>query len=545
MAESQSPFAAATGAAAAIVLAMTRLFATLIFITIALMGCASLPPRSADLVPVSQAIAPGTDTPLARIAQAALAEQVVSATPKTSAFKLMPLAASAYATRIELIAQATRSIDLQTFVFNGDDSGAHLLKALRDAALRGVRVRLLIDDLHTDGAQALLSDLAAFEQVQVRLVNPFVRLRGSRGAKLLSSLDELSRVNHRMHNKVFVADNALAVFGGRNVGDEYFMRAREGGNFIDIDVLAAGQVVADLSASFDRYWNSEFAWPIDAVVPPRASPSARQQSFTQRVAALAAPAPDVGVPARLAAFASAPAELRAGRLSLVHADSEVSVDPVDKLGRTRVNDRAGTVRASVGALMGEAGIEVFVVSPYFIPGEIGMAAILRNRERGVRLRLLTNSLAATDEPAVHAGYIAYRHEMLRAGVEIFELSPAWSREQQRLGRFGSTAGVLHAKVIVIDQARLFVGSMNLDGRSERYNTEIGVLIHSAALAQQFVSLMDFESSAYRLRLGADDSLQWWHQADGRETMLAHEPEVGWLRKLGSRVLGALLPHDWL
>ena len=189
---------------------------------------------------------------------------------------------------MELARQAERSLDLQTFVLHGDASGGVLLRALRDAAARGVRVRILVDDLHTDTSERLLSDLAAFERVEVRLVNPFVRLRGSRAAKLLSSLDELSRVNHRMHNKVFIADNALAIFGGRNVGDEYFLRA-EDGNFLDLDVLAAGEAVLRLSDSFDAYWNSEFAWPIDAVVAPRGDRAARRTRFDEATSALVLP----------------------------------------------------------------------------------------------------------------------------------------------------------------------------------------------------------------------------------------------------------------
>ena len=202
-----------------------------------LTGCASLQDRSGIEIPHSRAIVPSSETRLG-----ATAHTAVGRSSSPSAFKLLPLSGAAYESRIELARQAERSLDLQTFSLHGDASGGVLLRSLRDAAARGVRIRILVDDLHTDSAETLLSDLAAFERVEVRLVNPFVRLRGSRAAKLLSSLDELSRVNHRMHNKVFIADNALAIFGGRNVGDEYFLRA-EDVNFLDLDVLAAGDAV--------------------------------------------------------------------------------------------------------------------------------------------------------------------------------------------------------------------------------------------------------------------------------------------------------------
>ncbi|HEY6086401.1 MAG TPA: phospholipase D-like domain-containing protein, partial [Burkholderiaceae bacterium] len=195
-------------------------------LSFALSGCATLPQGGSVNGPVSMAMAPSTQTRLAITAHKALERE-----EHASAFKLLPVASAAYRTLIELATQAERSLDFQTFVLHGDASGAMLLRSLRDAAARGVRVRVLIDDLQTDSAEPLLSNLAAFEGIEVRLINPFVRLRGSREAKLLSSLDELSRVNHRMHNKLFIADNVLALIGGRNIGDAYYMRAEEGENF--------------------------------------------------------------------------------------------------------------------------------------------------------------------------------------------------------------------------------------------------------------------------------------------------------------------------
>jgi len=505
----------------------------------ALSGCASLPPRDAIGVVPSHAAPADPSSPLGAIAHAAVGDT------GRSGFKLLPLAATAFETRLELARQARQSLDMQTFVLGGDATGLRLLAAFRDAAKRGVHVRLLVDDLHSDGAQAWLSDLQAFANVEVRLINPFVRARTSSTAKLLTSLDDLHRVNHRMHNKAFIADNAIAVFGGRNMADEYFMRAVAGDNFVDLDVLTAGPIVGALSDSFDQYWNSAYAWPIDAVVAPRGDALQRRQRFDAQAQELPPLEPDLGVPQRLAQFATTPAELQAGHLELAMADARVLADPPDKLGSSKVADRSGTVRDDIGRAMGQAQSEVFVVSPYFVPGDIGMQVIQRNRARGVRLSLLTNSLAATDEPAVHAGYVAYRLPMVRAGVEIYELSPALTRQERRLGRFGATLGVLHAKVIAIDRKRLFVGSMNLDGRSERYNAEVGVLIDNEFLTQQFLDMMDFRSSAYLLRLSPAGELQWVASNGNAETVFDHEPEASVWRKLSSRILGALLPTDWL
>lgn len=222
------------------------------------------------------------------------------------------------------------------------------------------------------------------------------------------------------------------------------------------------------------------------------------------------------------------------------------VDPVDKAAGTRVADRAGTVRAGISNAMRSADREVFVVSPYFVPGDLGMEAMTGLRARGVHLRLLTNSLAATDEPLVHAGYVRYRTDMLRIGVEIFELSPGMSRHLHRLGRFGDSLGMLHAKIVVIDRRRIFIGSMNLDGRSERYNTELGVLIDSADLAQDFLAMMDYETSAYRLQLDPAGARVQWLMRDGDEVrILDEEPEASFWRRLEIQLLGPLVPEGWL
>jgi putative cardiolipin synthase len=505
-----------------------------------LTGCASLPARGSLDIPTTLALPSLAETRLAGLAARAMADA-----EQASGFKLLPIGSVAFQTLIELTRQAERSIDIQTFVLHGDASGGMLLKSLRDAALRGVRVRVLVDDLHTDTAEPLLSDLAAFHRIDVRLINPFVRLRGSRMAKLVSSLDELDRVNHRMHNKLLVVDNALAIIGGRNVGDKYYMRADEGENFIDLDVLAGGAVVDRLSASFDEYWNSEFSWPIDRIVRPAGGQQARRDRFDRAVSSLQMPPPDLGIPAHLKDYATAPQELRAGSLRMRGATAEVVADPVDKLAGTRVSRRQGTVRAFIAGEALGAKLEVFTVSPYYVPGRIGIGSIRLNRSNGVRLRVLTNSLASTDEPVVHAGYLEYRREMVELGVELYELSPKLAKAERRLGRFGSSTAALHMKAVVIDRKSVFLGSMNLDGRSEQYNTEVGVMIRSEALAEELLSLVDFESSAYRVELGPDGRLRWVSGRQGQESVSSAEPEADACRRTISRILGVLIPHDWL
>jgi putative cardiolipin synthase len=348
-----------------------------------------------------------------------------------------------------------------------------------------------------------------------------------------------------MHNKMFVADNALAIFGGRNIGDEYFMRSTSR-NFIDLDVLAAGPVVQALSASFDAYWNSGHVYPIDTIVRPTAGREERRAEFATALATSAPPPPDRTVPRRYESYVTVPADLDAGRLRLVSAPAELRADPVEKASGTNLSDRAGTVRAFVGEFTRAAQTEVVAISPYFVPGKLGMETIEMLGKRGVRMRVLTNSLAATDESVVYGGYRRYVVPMLRAGVEIHELSPSLARRSARLGRFGESLGMLHAKILVVDRARVFISSLNIDGRSERYNTELGVLIDSAELAEDLLEMLDFEGSSYRLRLDASgEKVEWVSGSGAQQQVLQTEPEASAWDRFKARALGLLLPENWL
>ena len=503
----------------------------------ALQGCATLP---AEVRKEPSAAVPNDGaTRLQKLARASIPDAALSG------FRLEPLAAYAFETRLVLADRAERALDVQYYILHDDDTGKNLLLALRDAASRGVRVRLLLDDLYTTGEDELFSGLAAFANVEVRLFDPFPAARSSTAMRFLAALADLSRLDHRMHNKLFVADNAFAVAGGRNIADEYFMRS-PAVNCVDLDVLAAGPVVAELSSQFDAYWNSSFAYPLDSIVPRTDSPEQMRARFDALTGGVTRPLTDTGVPERLQRYAHTPADIaHGGALSMTEAVAHVYTDPVDKIAGVKLENRDGTVRDEVAHAMRLAREEVFVVSPYFIPGERGLQAMRDLRARGVRLRVLTNSLAATDEPLIHTGYSRYRVPMLEAGVEIYELSPGLSRKRNRLGRFGQSFGGLHAKVSIIDYSRIFVGSMNLDVRSERRNTELGILIDSPDFAEEFVNTMDFRSSVYRLRLAADRHDIEWITGDDETTVLHDDPETtAWLR-WKVRLLAPLVPESEL
>jgi putative cardiolipin synthase len=510
-------------------------------------GCAALPDSVSR--PPSTALG-GAGTALQRIADTSLAGQ----DPAQSGLRLLPNGDHALDARLALVQRAERSLDLQYYAWHDDDTGRRLLAALRDAGRRGVRVRLLVDDLHAGALQPLLAGLAAHAGVEVRLFNPLPVREGSLAGRVLGSLHDFSRLNHRMHNKLFIADGALAVAGGRNIGDEYFMRSAVA-NFVDLDVLVAGPVVADMAASFDRYWNSERAWPVQALATPADAAALRAQ-FDGAVAG-AASALRVDARDRLGR-SPVSAQLDAGRLDLLAAPVRLLVDAphrqrCDAADADAPAAAAACAQAEPGAVdalfaaMRETRHALAITSPYFVPGADGMAMLQAVAGRGASIRLLTNSIGATDEPLVHWGYARYRPAMLELGLQIRELSPTLPARTQAFGSFGRSAARLHAKVVVIDGHRVALGSANMDHRSARINTEMVLLIDSPALAAELARLASAEALAgsYRLRLGADRRIEWMVSDGGTEQAVSEEPDLGWTQRLKLGLLSLWIAEDQL
>ena len=497
---------------------------TLFLLTALLAACGALPPRGQVQATRAFTATEVAGTTLAQVARASRPPD--EAAP--SGFRLLPVGEFAFEARVALAQRAQRSLDLQTFYIRPDEAGRSLLRELRDAARRGVRVRVLVDDFHAAAVGELLLGLAAHPNVQVRLFNPLPMRRGAPVLRLVLSAGNFDLHNHRMHNKLFVADNAVAVYGGRNIADEYFMKSREA-NFIDMDVLSTGQVVTDLSAAFDRYWNSDFSWPVQAVLGSPADPEAARRQFDQAVDdARVSPPQDAIDPFGQSTIG---AQLQAGRLQLAHATAQVHADPPEKAGDTTLRDEPTHAVSALLAALTAARQEVVMVSPYFVPGTVGMPLMRAARANGIRIRLFTNSLGSTDEPLVHHRYASYRVEMLRLGVELYEVSPTQTRRVRRFGDFGRSTPRLHAKVAVVDRQRLLVGSANLDGRSAVGNTELGVVIDSPALAGTFASRIDGDryASVYTLRLRPDGQTIEWAQRDaqGQTVATSDEPDSGW------------------
>ncbi len=409
-----------------------------------------------------------------------------------------------------------------------------------------MRVRLLLDDLYTVGQDELLGALAAWPNVELRLFNPLPARTGSLVSRIVFSLHQFGRINHRMHNKQFIADNSFSISGGRNIADEYFMQSSRA-NFIDLDVLASGPVVRAQSEAFDRYWNSEQVRPIAQVAPIDLPPDEARQRFDALVRGASA---DPQLRERdILGRSAVGQQLDAGRLEQIYAPAQVLADDPAKITRKTAEQRyAGSVTQRTMAVLDSAHSHVMIVSPYFIPGKPGMAQMKSATEKGVTVVVSTNSLGATDEPLVYAGYARYRDDMLKLGVVIYELAPNQSQRSGQFGDFGKSIARLHAKVVVIDDLRIFVGSMNLDGRSARLNTETGLVIESPELAQDFGRLLraDNFASAYLLRLGPTGRVEWVEQdAQGRQTVHRDEPETSWLFEIKNWLLSNVVAEELL
>ena len=505
--------------------------ATVLAATVAMTGCAALP---SDVQRSDSHTVVDTNTTLAQTAVAALPDADAS----ISGLRLIADGDHALAARIALIRRAERSIDLQTYHLAGDGTGARVLRELRDAAARGVRVRLLVDDLYAAGLDELFAALAAHANVEVRLFNPLPVRNASFAPRIALSMHEFSRINRRMHNKLFIADAALAIAGGRNVADEYYLRS-EAANFIDMDILVAGAAVRELGSVFDAYWNSEQAYPIGAFAQ---APAGRFDALSAQAAA------DIAWPQRdRTGRASIPAQLERGALTLTPARVQVLADDPAKAAGAPTR----TTRATVAEAFAAAETQLTIVSPYFVPGASGMEMLQGVQARGVNVSVTTNSLGATDEPLVHAGYARYRLAMLKMGVKLHELGASMSRKAGWLGDLRSSSGRLHAKLAVIDRQRLFIGSMNMDGRSERHNTELGLLIDSRELAAEVAALFeaDAHKATYQLRLAqagdGQERIEWLSNDDDGEVAHADEPDHGPLVALKLGLLSTLIAEDLL
>ncbi len=458
----------------------------------------------------------------------------------------------AYASRLALTRQAGKTLDIQYYAIHADASTAALLREVRAASARGVRVRILLDDFNSTGQNALVMRMAFLPGVEMRMFNPLPGGRGAGVLRALGSLHDFQRMQHRMHNKLYIADNAWGITGGRNLGDAYFGTA-DGSNFIDMDVLAVGPVVRAMSASFDRYWNHPLAYPVQSLITPaelRALREAVRGPPGAGPGEADGPAPPATAPAANPP-PSLPPALDLAALPLVWAPAALLVDEPAKLV-PELNDEHSedTVVDGLLSLMRGARRQVLIVSPYFVPGPRMMQVFADLRRRGVRVRVLTNSLASNDAPLAHVGYARYREDLIRLGVELYEMRALHSAHLDRTV-FGSGAGgskaSLHSKILIIDDRVIGIGSMNLDLRSKLQNTEVALVIRSAALSRQATAELEdaLDDSVWRVELTPEGRL-WWRAPPGAAFEDAHgEPDASLGLRLLLKLLGPLAPDELL
>jgi putative cardiolipin synthase len=450
--------------------------------------------------------------------------------------------------RIELVRRARDSLDVQYYLIQNDRTGRLLMRNLRDAALRGVRVRLLVDDLYTVGGDPMFRDLAAFTNVEVRLFNPFCCARQSVASRYAASLGEFKRLNHRMHNKLFIADGSIAVMGGRNIADEYFARSVTS-NFVDMDVLVVGAVVPQLASIFDTYWNSRQAYPVGAILGESGDVEEARRSFNHLVddgdQMMSVRVP----PSDMMGHRLLSSDLDSGRLELAWGTANAFADQPAKVMATSAEEaRAMSVQMNVMDRVAESKREVILSSPYFVPGTAGVDAFADLRRRGVKVVILTNSLAANDVPVVHIGYARYRVPLLRTGVELYELSRSGVERDEPAAVPSMSLGRLHAKAAVLDQSMVYIGSMNLDPRSDSTNTELGIFVQCPELARDVTRAIDMSRlhSSYLVRFGRNgQSLEWELMGEQREAVFTSEPDVTPITQFRNMLLAPFVPEQLL
>jgi putative cardiolipin synthase len=473
-----------------------------------------------------------TDTGGTRMGVAS--ERLIARHPGKSAFLLQSDGIDALATRILLSDRAERSIDAQYYLISNDVTSYLFLDALLSAADRGIRVRLLLDDILTSGYDRGTAALDAHPNVEIRLFNPFVR----RTWRILDGLTGFKRVNRRMHNKSFTIDNQITVIGGRNIGAEYFA-AREDMNFGDLDVVCFGPVVRDVSQMFDRYWNDELAVPANAVIDPPEDPESELEAFRERIAR--AKKEVETTPYAEALTRNIDDMIALDGDDFTWASWELVYDDPEKARTDELADTAASIRPPLVESLQSVREALLIVSPYFVPTEKTIEGIRELIDRGIEITVVTNSLAATNHPMVHSGYGPSRKPLLKMGVELWEVKPDSFVSGTDEAGVENAIGALHTKGFVVDRRELFVGSFNWDPRSAYINTELGIIIESSEIAGAAVDRVraQLPKAAYRVILTEQGDLAWIESSGDTPIIYTKEPKTSWGRRFKVGVYGIL------
>lgn len=442
--------------------------------------------------------------------------------PGQSGFYPINDGADALAARLVLAELAEESIDVQYYLIKNDIVGRVFIYRLLQAADRGVRVRLLLDDMFTSGYDVGMAALDAHPNFEIRIFNPFHR--GTAG-RAKSAVTGFGRINRRMHNKSFTVDNQMTIIGGRNIAGEYF-GVREDAKFGDLDVIGIGPVVQDVSNMFDTYWNHETALPVPAFVDELQDPEAALNELRTRLAKSLDEVRD-------SKYAEAQREKSRAYLEPGHnffewAPYQLVVDSPDKGIKAKAKDADSIVTPLVESIRSSEQ-ELIIVSPYFVPTKSGIEGLAALEKRGVEVTVITNSLAANNQFTVHGGYAPSRKPLLRAGVEIFEARPDADVAGTEFIDASGAKATLHTKAFIVDDKEVFIGSFNFDPRSADINTELGVIIRDPELALIYAVLVEeaLPEQAFQVFLNEDGKLRWRGHEDGEEVLYDKEPETTW------------------
>ncbi len=437
--------------------------------------------------------------------------------------------------RLKGAERAERTIDLQYYLIYGDLAGAMLIDELLNAADRGVRVRILVDDVLTKGYDQDLVGLDAHPNIQIRVFNPF----GVRSLRAWNFLWDFDRVNRRMHNKSFIVDNQVAIIGGRNIADEYFA-AREDVNFGDLDVITIGPVVEEISNMYDLYWNDRLAVPVTTVIKPPKDPQLAEERIRSKL--------DEAMPkiqqthyAELIQDFEKTRYIRPEEFTWV--PYELVYDSPDKASTTP-SGAAKRIRIPLSEAVGSAQSELIILSPYFVPTDRLLEGARAMTERGVTIIVITNSLAANNHSSVHAGYGPWRKKLLEAGVQIFEVRPDAQATGVDRSQMLQSGGTLHTKAFIVDRELVYLGSFNWDPRSAFINTEMGIILESEKFGQYAGQRMErmLPNNAYKLELNDDGDLRWIGTENGERVVYKKEPQTSWWRRFQVKMIG-ILPID--
>ena len=512
-----------------------------LLVTLAVLeGCASIPPGAGYPKTPSTALASPEDTHLG-----ARYDGLAREMSGQSGFRILSTGVDGLLIRVQLIEAAEKTLDLQYFIFRGDETGRLLTDAVLRAADRGVRVRVLVDDGATIAGDEQLMALDAHPNVQIRVFNPFSYRGHNNLRRGLEFVFHASRLDYRMHNKLLIVDNAVALIGGRNIGNQYF-QIDPNSQFADDDVYSAGPIAAQLSTTFDEFWNSRFAIPAAALDNAGRTAAALalrrvQASEPAEQHLLMLETNDIHFSALLASGEPL-AGIISGQLPLVWAPARVISDSPDKKNVESGNRRGRLMARSVAEAARAAQSELLMVTPYLVPTKDERQLLHELRQRAVAIRILTNSLVSTPDPIAHSGYVKDRIPLLKDGVELYELrallgNTRGSGQSARVSSFGNYS--LHAKLFVFDRERLFIGSMNFDQRSKHLNTEIGLMIDSPELALQTVARFDhmvMSANAYAVAwrpsvTGGAGNVEWSTAEDGEAVVYNREPARSYWQRL--------------